>query len=86
VEGFHEWVAHYEQTLERLVENQSSRFGFFLLSLFREADDRVGEFAQHILGLVVGSDWVPNAEEQLEILYYCFRSLAMLNETDPDSI
>lgn len=86
VEGFQEWVPLYEQVLERLVENQSARFSFFLLNLLREADDRIGEFAKHMLGLVVGSSWVPKAEEQLEILYYCFRSLAILNDTDPDSI
>lgn len=86
VEGFHEWVGLYEQALERLVENQSSRFGFFLLNLLKEADDRVGEFSRHVLGLIVGSSWVPVPEQQLEILYYCYKSMAMLNDTDPETI
>jgi hypothetical protein len=41
-EGFHEWIPLYEQTLERLVENQSHRFAYFLLNIMRGADDRVG--------------------------------------------
>lgn len=55
VEGFSDWVALYEQALERLVENQSPRFSFFLLNLLKEADDRVGEFSRHVVGLIVGS-------------------------------
>jgi hypothetical protein len=35
---------------------------------------------------VVGSEWVPEPEQQLEIIYYCFKSLAVLNDTDPETI
>jgi hypothetical protein len=82
IEGFHDWVELYEKALESLVENQSDRFGYFILSLLKQADDRVNEFSRHILGLIVGSDWIPNPEEQLEILYYSYKGMAVLNGTD----
>ena len=76
----------YQRALDVLVENRSDRFGFFILSILKQADDRVNEVSRHILGLIVGSEWVPNPEEQLEIIYYCYKSMAALNGTDPDTI
>jgi hypothetical protein len=43
-----------------LVENQTSKLGFFLLNLLKEADDRINTFTRHIIGLVVDSEWIAN--------------------------
>jgi len=53
--GFESSVVYYAEALQRLIENQSDKFGFFVLSILKDGDDRVNIFSRNVLGLVVGS-------------------------------
>lgn len=52
-QGFDRWIGLYLQALSKLAEQNSSKFGYFLINILKNADDRVSALSEQLISKLI---------------------------------